>query len=477
VGTVAHDSGIVDGVVVTVDNGVPGQPHILPDLGALQDVACWSDRECVAVGGNADLDVMDAVVLPIVDGVPGEPQRVSSAASFSGVACPGPGECVAVGFDYDGLGVVARIDDGLAATASTVAGTESLRDVACVSDGTCLAVGSESTKHAALVPIADGEPGEAETITTVGTLTDVACHSAEDCIAVGQTDEQGEPHAAVVAISSGTAATPVTLAGLQMLEALSCPSKQACLGVGWGTQGKDYGGATVAITGAKPAAPASMGTVFSLDGVACPAEGGCIMVGRGSHGGLVMSAEAPAASTPSHSASLPDSPARSVDDQPSSTEAAGDGGYCGTPVGAVAEQALAPQSAHCVHVESDPPLKGGNTYWETGKPPYGPGRNLGRHDYFRIQMLDFSRAPAKLKTVLGGIQTYNGSDLTIRGVPCRYDDSLSMLTCMVSASTRFDATYNHGVSEAGCTRGACADDDDEAKLTSIFSAVLDSLGR
>ncbi len=93
------------GVVVPIVDGFPGAVQILPDVFALNDVACGSVATCEAVG-YAYGGPGEAV--PIADGTAGAPVAVSGSVYLSAVACPGVSDCETAGFNAT-TGVVAPI--------------------------------------------------------------------------------------------------------------------------------------------------------------------------------------------------------------------------------------------------------------------------------------------------------------------------------------------------------------------------------
>ena len=253
VGTEYFSEQLVGGVVVTITNGIPGTPQVVPGGSGLDAVACPSATTCEALGVNGSYQ---EVVVPITNGTPGTPQAVPGAELLYAVACPSATTCEAVGHSTSGQGVVVPITNGTLGTPQVVPGTSGLGAVACPSATTCEALGGSTSGQGVVVTITNGTPGTpqavpepGETLESFGpTLDGVACPSVTTCVAVGtnfclRICPQPEGGGVVVPITngipgpvlevSGEACSPDYCVPPKSLEGVACSSAATCVAVGW----------------------------------------------------------------------------------------------------------------------------------------------------------------------------------------------------------------------------------------------------
>ena len=188
-----------EGVVVPIDDGVPGPAQALPGTEGLVSVACTSARSCIAVGTElysdepmppwtvgvfVGIDDGQAFVGgPITgNGLPGSPDYVYP----SGVACSGGTHyCVAVGgATYEG-GFGVDIGKGGSSVVQSI-NPFRINGVECANDGWCLADGQE---QAEFVQIVNGNLrlGPSVGFSDHANLNSGACHalSRDFCVVAG----------------------------------------------------------------------------------------------------------------------------------------------------------------------------------------------------------------------------------------------------------------------------------------------------
>jgi phosphatidylinositol-3-phosphatase len=147
---VGYDTSDAADAVVTITNGVPGQPIEVPVNGApwLNAISCPTATQCYAAGIND----YQAAIVPIVSGIPQNPIPNPDASSpdnnfanlwyLNGIDCPSVGNCVAVGETanaHQGAvvtllnGQLTNVDPTNGPTAQVVPNTSYLYGVACTS--------------------------------------------------------------------------------------------------------------------------------------------------------------------------------------------------------------------------------------------------------------------------------------------------------------------------------------------------------
>lgn len=167
----------------------------------LNDVACMSATECVAVGGpQPGSPATGAIVVPIVNGLPQNPIAVPGADNLSRIDCHSTTACYAIGTS-DGNPLVATVTMGGAGQITMLAQPtdpslhDSLLGISCKTSALCLAVGyrspvgsvSTSQDQMVAVPIVNGQ-FDITTLVGAGALGDVACPNVQSCFAIGNDD-------------------------------------------------------------------------------------------------------------------------------------------------------------------------------------------------------------------------------------------------------------------------------------------------
>jgi hypothetical protein len=154
--------------VVSVTDGTPTDHDLILPLSVagiqINGVACPSATECYAIGAASIHNKEHGVVLPIDNGVPGTPVYVATA-SYDGIisiACTSSTTCVATGFSRFRTFIYALRDGKVTRTSKLASGVE-MDGVACQSTHLCDAVGFKNSKGhqgGAVLPIRSGKPGK-----------------------------------------------------------------------------------------------------------------------------------------------------------------------------------------------------------------------------------------------------------------------------------------------------------------------------
>jgi photosystem II stability/assembly factor-like uncharacterized protein len=268
-----------DHVAVTHDGGASWEAAAAsPTSFFPTTLACPSVAHCIVIGSHGAHG--GAVIEVTRDGGStwldfqlsiGGPEE----GELENIACPTDEECVAV----DKSGTILRTTDGGASwTLATTPVTESMRSIACPSATQCIAVGDEgdivSTTNGGESWAAAGAelPLAKDDHSAVGNA--VACWSPQACIATGKSgDFQDSPWTLITTDSGITWTKPLQPPGHEEIDALACSFPGSCVGVG----------SCCAVT------TADGGQVWSgfpiagfetLTGVACAAALQCIAVGE-----------------------------------------------------------------------------------------------------------------------------------------------------------------------------------------------------
>ena len=291
-----------------------GQTGLVAGVGLqadqLNDVACRSARDCLAVGADYH------TFTPLAETWNGTRWRAvrvklpsgASHAQLVGVACPAATRtyCVAVGVVFKGGTVEALAEtwNGRAWTPvlpPAPAGSQ-LGGVSCLSPNSCVAVGVAGADHGIGGLLAETWNGSRWTRGTIfasarthgGFLNDVSCATARFCVATGAIFAgRNAAEAPLIEGWNGRhwavmkPAAPKTSIATG-LYAVSCPSPDSCVTVGSGGQdisvdagsigyAEAWNGHTWALT--RPV-PWPKGTTNPwLYGVSCPAVRHCVAVG------------------------------------------------------------------------------------------------------------------------------------------------------------------------------------------------------
>ena len=171
---------------------------------ALNGVACTSKSSCVAVGSVDG----EGVVVPIDNGVPGTAEVLSDTDTLTSVTCTKPGTCIATGLAETQIpggpnstgGAVVKISDGQASltdifdgigmlyTADTVYGPVG---IACSDTAHCMAVGTSTFEAGFGDDILNGYSTPVQSISPVS-MSGVECVRGDWCVADGQTQSPPE---------------------------------------------------------------------------------------------------------------------------------------------------------------------------------------------------------------------------------------------------------------------------------------------
>jgi len=283
-----------EGVVVPIDDGVPGSPQAIGGIDTLTSVTCTGAHTCLAVGTEPYTvppgrmttvgAVVDIVNGQAVNGAPivGNDLPGTLDAVFpSGVGCSGTTLCIAVGsstfeagFGVDvggeGAGVVQSISP------LPINGVECAKDDWCVADG---------QSFAEFVRIVKGHFRRASTVgfPNKTNLNSGACHalSVEFC-AVAGVDGRNAGEGAVFSVVGESAGLMRDVPGTSTLNDLACSGDYWCVAVGQSTAG---GGAIVPVGWETPGAVRPVTGIDGFDSVSCPTQQFCVAVGVEGSGG------------------------------------------------------------------------------------------------------------------------------------------------------------------------------------------------
>lgn len=178
--------------------------------------------------------------------VPTSGGAAQGLGSFNGVSCPTSSECVAVGGDGQ-LNAVASVSQNGGSTWTQGALEQNepdLNAVDCTSASICVAVGQGVT-------VRSGDGGKAWTSSSIPTadttLLGVSCPSSSTCVSVGVSPSQNGPYSGQLLLSSDGGATwsvPKLPANVGALGSVDCPTSSFCVAVGASILVSNNGGAT-----------------------------------------------------------------------------------------------------------------------------------------------------------------------------------------------------------------------------------------
>jgi hypothetical protein len=124
--------------VVPIDDGAAGPARPVPGA-QLLGITCPSQTECLAVGVSAN----KGVVVPVNNRVPGRTEPVSSLSALSSIACAAATTCIASGANGTGTkGAAVAVLDNVPGRSRTI--NTFLPGVSCGSSRSCSAVGTTS---------------------------------------------------------------------------------------------------------------------------------------------------------------------------------------------------------------------------------------------------------------------------------------------------------------------------------------------
>jgi photosystem II stability/assembly factor-like uncharacterized protein len=206
--------------------------------------------------------------------VPSSGGAVLGLAGFNGVSCPTSSQCVAVGGDADLNGVVATSrNQGVAWTQGVLDKNEpELNAVDCENASNCVAVGQGATVHSS----DGGQTWTSSTIPSANTtLLGVSCPSSTTCVSVGVSPSANGPFAGQLLLSSDGGVTwsaPSLPVNLGALGSVDCPTSSFCVAVGASIVVSDDGGKTWALSTVN-------GGTGVLRSVSCESATTCVAVG------------------------------------------------------------------------------------------------------------------------------------------------------------------------------------------------------
>ena len=203
--------------------------------GALSSVSCVSTLECFAVGTAGPQNHYSVVYLTENGGSSWVSQTLRSSelgeSGLNDIACPSTGECIAVGSQLDvsdaGVGTAyATTNGGTTWVSQTLpSGVEGLTDIACTSTSDCIAGGTNTSGAAIIATTNGGSSWTNESVPSgASDITGgIACPSASDCFIAAGSDQ-------ILATTNGGMTWAIeTLSGPNGLDGIACSSTTDCL--------------------------------------------------------------------------------------------------------------------------------------------------------------------------------------------------------------------------------------------------------
>ncbi len=266
-----------------------------PSISGLEDIACATAKNCVAVGWYEEEDpYCNGCVL--VDGWNGSTWTQLSIpttdGALYGVSCPEANDCVVVG------GSLAMTWNGTSWQSLTIASPgdsgATLYKIACWSLSGCMAVGNYNDASGAQFTLAERWNGASWSVERTFTQGDpnagfsaVSCRTTTDCVAVGDYVGQGDVLSALAEHWNGHSWSVLSPAepGAQVnvLTSVSCPAIGNCVAVGYydvsgspQTLAEQWDGSSWRLLSTSQAG--------TLQAVSCTATDNCVAVGSDSAG-------------------------------------------------------------------------------------------------------------------------------------------------------------------------------------------------
>ncbi len=301
----ATDSRKSLGVIVTVNDGVPGPVQEVQGTVRLTSIDCVSTTTCYAAGddvyeppgaptpntGGAVVTIengsaADVRYIPVPEYGPGQPGH----AQLYGIGCSGT-TCMAVGY-AGALGGFA-INTGRLGNLFPIS-EDNVNGIECVPGDWCvLNAQTEEGRDSAIGLVEKVGIGhrylhhDTAAGATHTTLHGGDCHQRDlqFCLVAGSVATPTGPGLVLTAVGSGGAVT-VTVPGTKLLNDISCASSYWCVAVG---QSSSDEGALVPVGWATPGGVVPVAGTSTFNGVSCAATGYCVAVGTGATGGVVDS--------------------------------------------------------------------------------------------------------------------------------------------------------------------------------------------
>jgi len=255
----------------SVTNGAPADVSsvstpsnaLSTDDTSLDEVSCWADGACAAVGyyqdSSGDYEVL---ATSTTNGLPGAGVEVSLPAgadpaedspSLDDVSCQSTGNCFGVGYYYDASDIYyamdAPITNGVVGAGAALPSFPSnttpngdysaLYDVSCPPSGPCLGAGyyyTSSDKYAGMTSTFSGgtvgageasvAPSDESTASPYAYLETVGCGAPGSCLAIGEEENQSSAYvpytlSAQAPLAVGTTSLPAGAVGSAYSQTLS----------------------------------------------------------------------------------------------------------------------------------------------------------------------------------------------------------------------------------------------------------------
>ena len=245
------DGGSVQPLVVPIVNGTTGSPESLSnDAYELNDIACTSPTECLAVGSTPFVSYSSpdpGVVVPLASGTPGAAEEVSDGGLgdvlFDGIACLSASECVATAVDQvpyenqgrlslEAFGADVVISRGTPGSLVVDQNLQAIRRGTCPTSTSCFFAAQSSTGASSLVSInAGGTPSAPQVVPGAGQFAaDVVCPLSSSACGFRSTGSSGGvPTSYVAPVSNGVPGASVTVPGGFALNSITCLTTTSCV--------------------------------------------------------------------------------------------------------------------------------------------------------------------------------------------------------------------------------------------------------
>jgi hypothetical protein len=153
----------VSAVVDEITDGVPGPVHTIAGSDAfLRGVGCpAAGTHCVAVGNIQAAGEGKGILVPVDDGVPGPTTKVPGTTGLESVTCPTPTACLAAGGATNPIsGAIVPVSSRGALGATRTFPYTSFAAIDCASLTDCTAVGGYSVADGSVLSLGSPETGD-----------------------------------------------------------------------------------------------------------------------------------------------------------------------------------------------------------------------------------------------------------------------------------------------------------------------------
>jgi len=228
-------------ILASLDGGATWASRPSGTYNALKGVACFTSRDCLAVGGNGpDVWVgngdevehtQPATILASTDGGASWEKRSSGTGTYTalyGIACPSAKDCLAVGGGVPGGSTVLASLDGGATWHSRPSAAKAyvLDGIACPTARACLAVGESLSGAGTVLASSDGGATWQSRASVGPALAGITCPTSKDCLVA-----ESAPGSFLATADGGATWAGGSTGSDQLVSGFACPTVNTCLGV------------------------------------------------------------------------------------------------------------------------------------------------------------------------------------------------------------------------------------------------------